>query len=45
MVKESEQNYYNETASGIENIRHDSIGLLKWMTYFYRYYENTYSLI
>ena len=36
-----EQNYWSITAEGIYKIGHDSIRLLKWISYFDRsYYEN-----
>ena len=36
-----EQDYWSQTAQGIDKIGHDSIGLMKWICYYDRsYYEN-----
>ena len=36
-----EQNYWSKTATGLYNIGHDSIRLIKWICYYDRsYYEN-----
>ena len=36
-----EPNYYSRTATGIYKIGHDSVRIMKWLTYYVRsYYEN-----